>query len=175
MLDPIIYSCVCTRVHAYMLVCVCVNTWVCTTYLNTGVNVEEIEHVLHVNECLPHISIHRSEEIQRNWKLKQQAIHHHQVSNSHWAYSCEQDTCKFLPVWISTQKVYEYTEFSKKKRKKRRAPPVGLEPTTFELEVQCANPLRHGGYLVKLTVLLPIRTQSALWIWLQKFMTLGNW
>ena len=26
-----------------------------------------------------------------------------------------------------------------------KAPPVGLEPTTFELEVQCASPLRHGG------------------------------
>ena len=23
---------------------------------------------------------------------------------------------------------------------------MGLEPTTFELEVQHANPLRHGGY-----------------------------
>ena len=22
---------------------------------------------------------------------------------------------------------------------------MGLEPTTFELEVQCASPLRHGG------------------------------
>ena len=25
-------------------------------------------------------------------------------------------------------------------------PPVGLEPTTFELEVQHASPLRHGGF-----------------------------
>ena len=25
-------------------------------------------------------------------------------------------------------------------------PPVGLEPTTFELEVQYASPLRHGGF-----------------------------
>ena len=25
---------------------------------------------------------------------------------------------------------------------------MGLEPTTFELEVQCASPLRHGGILV---------------------------
>ena len=24
---------------------------------------------------------------------------------------------------------------------------VGLEPTTFELEVQCANPLRHRDYM----------------------------
>ena len=28
----------------------------------------------------------------------------------------------------------------------KKAPPVGLEPTTFELEVQHANPLRHGGF-----------------------------
>ena len=29
--------------------------------------------------------------------------------------------------------------------KNKNPPPVGLEPTTFELEVQHANPLRHGG------------------------------
>ena len=29
--------------------------------------------------------------------------------------------------------------------KKNWSPLVGLEPTTFELEVQCANPLRHRG------------------------------
>ena len=28
---------------------------------------------------------------------------------------------------------------------KKNPPPVGLEPTTFELEVQHASPLRHGG------------------------------
>ena len=33
----------------------------------------------------------------------------------------------------------------KKKKRKKRTPPVGLEPTTFELEVQHASPLRHGG------------------------------
>ena len=27
---------------------------------------------------------------------------------------------------------------------------MGLEPTTFELEVQRANPLRHGGLLLVL-------------------------
>ena len=27
----------------------------------------------------------------------------------------------------------------------KKTPPVGLEPTTFELEVQCADPLRHRG------------------------------
>ena len=32
-----------------------------------------------------------------------------------------------------------------KKRKEKQTPPVGLEPTTFELEVQHASPLRHGG------------------------------
>ena len=26
-------------------------------------------------------------------------------------------------------------------------PPVGLEPTNFELEVEHASPLRHGGFM----------------------------
>ena len=33
----------------------------------------------------------------------------------------------------------------KKKKRKKTTPLVGLEPTTFELEVQCASPLRHRG------------------------------
>ena len=33
----------------------------------------------------------------------------------------------------------------KKKKGKKTTPLVGLEPTTFELEVQCASPLRHRG------------------------------
>ena len=40
--------------------------------------------------------------------------------------------------------LYTLTSKHEKKRKKR-TPPVGLEPTTFELEVQHASPLRHGG------------------------------
>ena len=32
-------------------------------------------------------------------------------------------------------------------KKRRIPPPVGLEPTTFELEVQHACPLRHGGLM----------------------------
>ena len=35
----------------------------------------------------------------------------------------------------------------KKKKRKKTTPLVGLEPTTFELEVQCASPLRHRGWL----------------------------
>ena len=31
---------------------------------------------------------------------------------------------------------------------------MGFEPTTFELEVQHASPLRHGGYLVLVEQLL---------------------
>ena len=31
-------------------------------------------------------------------------------------------------------------------KKRKIPPPVGLEPTTFELEVQHASPLRHGGF-----------------------------
>ena len=33
---------------------------------------------------------------------------------------------------------------------KGNPPPVGLEPTTFELEVQHASPLRHGGFRYKI-------------------------
>ena len=42
-----------------------------------------------------------------------------------------------------------------KKGKKKLTPLVGLEPTTFELEVQHANPLRHRGcwvYTMNITI-----------------------
>ena len=42
-------------------------------------------------------------------------------------------------------------------RKLKWTPPVGLEPTTFELEVQHASPLRHGGYLLFVEELLLYR------------------
>ena len=42
-------------------------------------------------------------------------------------------------------------------QKLKRTPPVGLEPTTFELEVQHASPLRHGGYLLLVEELLLYR------------------
>ena len=42
---------------------------------------------------------------------------------------------------IYTRAWMEETE--KKKKKKRKSSRAGLEPATFELEVQCANPLRH--------------------------------
>ena len=43
----------------------------------------------------------------------------------------------------------------RKKGKKKITPLVGLEPTTFELEVQHANPLRHRGcwvYTMNITI-----------------------
>ena len=33
---------------------------------------------------------------------------------------------------------------------------MGLKPTTFELEVQHANPLRYGGYAEKAQNFLPL-------------------
>ena len=45
------------------------------------------------------------------------------------------------------------------------SPPVGLEPTTFELEVQHASPLRHGGstwILRKIWLFWSCRMTSAL-------------
>ena len=53
------------------------------------------------------------------------------------------------PVAILMEVVPSHGEKEKKKRKKK-PPLVGLEPTTFELEVQCANPLRHRGILFNL-------------------------
>ena len=41
--------------------------------------------------------------------------------------------------------LYTLTSKHEKKKRKKRTPPAGFEPTTFELEVQHASPLRHGG------------------------------
>ena len=37
---------------------------------------------------------------------------------------------------------------------------MGLKPTTFELEVQRANPLRHGGFILVLGSLSYILSMS---------------
>lgn len=42
------------------------------------------------------------------------------------------------------QKVYRQNNFHSKNL---GLPPVGLELTTFELEIQHASPLRHGGFI----------------------------
>ena len=42
-------------------------------------------------------------------------------------------------------------EGGKKTKKQKKTSRVGLEPTTFELEVQCANPLRHRDVLAMVT------------------------
>ena len=43
-----------------------------------------------------------------------------------------------------------------------KAPPVGLEPTTFELEVQCASPLRHGGSHASRATIFTIKINKAI-------------
>ena len=43
-----------------------------------------------------------------------------------------------------------------------KAPPVGLEPTTFELEVQCASPLRHGGSHASKATIFTIKINEAI-------------
>ena len=53
-------------------------------------------------------------------------------------------------VWLITWKfsAAKINLVPKRKKKfKNIPPPVGLEPTTFELEVQHASPLRHGGVM----------------------------
>ena len=47
--------------------------------------------------------------------------------------------------WLTRNSKYVITLTSREKIK-GNPPPVGLEPTTFELEVQHASPLRHGGF-----------------------------
>ena len=43
-----------------------------------------------------------------------------------------------MDIWLNKTRI-------KQGSKRKKPPPVGLEPTTFELEVQHASPLRHGG------------------------------
>ena len=42
-------------------------------------------------------------------------------------------------------------------KKEKIPPPVGLEPTTFELEVQHASPLRHGAFMCMVESILLTR------------------
>ncbi len=51
---------------------------------------------------------------------------------------------------------------------------MGLEPTTFELEVQRANPLRHGGFILvlgSLSYILSIPYRSFLSLVLSDLLT----
>ena len=41
------------------------------------------KHGLHVNQGLSNFSVYWSKEPKRHWQLKQQAIHHNQVSHCH--------------------------------------------------------------------------------------------
>ena len=53
--------------------------------LDAGVEAEEVEHPLHVDERLPHITVHGAQEEQRHRQLEEQSVHHHQVSHCHSA------------------------------------------------------------------------------------------
>ena len=63
------------------------------------------------------------------------------------------------------------SQSEKEKKKKKKPPLVGLEPTTFELEVQCANPLRHRGILFRLFV----KTQVTLQITISQVTSISHY
>ena len=49
-----------------------------------------------------------------------------------------------MQYWVIVHKIQSLS-LNRFTLKSKVPPPVGLEPTTFELEVQHASPLRHGG------------------------------
>ena len=75
-----------------MCVCVCVCVcdddvmmWSAALHLNAGVHIKQVKHVLHVDERLSDVAVHRPQEVERERQLEQEPVNHHQVSNSHTA------------------------------------------------------------------------------------------
>ena len=54
-------------------------------YLYGRVERKEVEHALHVDEGLSNITVDRPKKIQGHGQLKQEAIHHHQITHRHGA------------------------------------------------------------------------------------------
>lgn len=54
-----------------------------TLYLDLGVDAEQGEERVHVNQGLSGLSVHCAQEIEGKGELEEQAIHHHQVSHGH--------------------------------------------------------------------------------------------
>lgn len=46
-------------------------------------DIEETEHCVHVNEWLSNLSVYRTQKVQRERQLEEEAIHHHKVTHSH--------------------------------------------------------------------------------------------
>lgn len=54
-----------------------------TRYLDLGVDAEQGEECVHVNQGLSGLSVHCAQEIEGKRELEEQAVHHHQVSHGH--------------------------------------------------------------------------------------------
>lgn len=54
-----------------------------TRYLDLGVDAEQGEERVHVNQGLSGLSVHCAQEIEGKGELEEQAVHHHQVSHGH--------------------------------------------------------------------------------------------
>ena len=75
-----------------------------------GIDFEDREHGLHIDERLFDFSIDRSKEVERYGKLKEEAVDHHQIAHSHRAgrnifrrhcHDCRQP-CGFQDLVFST-------------------------------------------------------------------------
>lgn len=57
-----------------------------TSYLDLGVNTEQGEKNVHVYQGLSGLSVDCAQEVERKGELKEQSVHHHQVSNRHRSF-----------------------------------------------------------------------------------------
>lgn len=46
----------------------------------------QVEQNLHIEETLSHLSVNRSQEVERQRQLENELVHHDEVSNSHGSY-----------------------------------------------------------------------------------------
>ena len=46
----------------------------------------EVEENLHVEQTLPHLTVHRSEEVERQRELEDELVHHDEVADRHRAF-----------------------------------------------------------------------------------------
>lgn len=54
-----------------------------TSYLDLGVDAEQREEGVHVNQGLPGLPVHGAQEVEGQGELEEEAVDHHQVSHRH--------------------------------------------------------------------------------------------
>ena len=71
-----------------------------TTDLDLGLDIEQGEHGLHVDERLPQLPVHGAEEVERDRELEEQPVHHDQVTHRHvaWEQRQERSLTNVLPA-----------------------------------------------------------------------------